>query len=88
MVFEKNTIVKLRNGQVGVVTSFNDKPSHIVFKAFCNPITKFNENLENSNHEYDIMEIYRGENLETLTDVWKKSFVFDEANLIWKRNDC
>ena len=86
MVFEKNQIVKLRNGLVGVVTSFNDKPSHIIFKSYTNPVTQYNENLEKKNHNYDVVEIYDGSKLETITDIWKHDML-NNFEMIWKRND-
>lgn len=85
MEFGNNQIVKLRNGKIGVVVSFNNKPSHVVFQAFCNPITKFNDNMEQTNHEYDVMEIYDGNGLSVITDVWKKKFDISQYPLIWSR---
>ena len=40
-----NQVVRLRNGKLGIVVCFNNTPSHIVFSAFTNPITKWDENL-------------------------------------------
>lgn len=85
MELKRNTIVKLRNGLVGVVTSFNDKPTHIIFKSYCNPITQYDSNLEKKNHDYDIMSIYDGSKLEKITDVWNKSDVLEGFELLWER---
>ncbi len=86
MEFGKNQIVKLRNGLVGVVTSFNGKPSHLIFKAYTNPITQYNDNLEKKNHDYDVVEIYDGTKLDVITDVWKRG-ALDNFEMIWKREE-
>lgn len=83
-MLKENQVVKLRNGMYGVVVSFNGKPSHIVFKAYCNPITRYDKNLLNKNHDYDIMEIYDGSDIEQISSVFNKTY--ENNNLIWKRN--
>ena len=44
-VLKCNQIVVLRNGLVGIVANFNNKPSHLIFKAYCNPITQYDDDL-------------------------------------------
>ena len=67
-----NQVVRLRNGKLGIVVCFNNTPSHIVFSAFTNPITKWDENLKHSNDDYDIVEVYDGSTLENPMDGFKK----------------
>ena len=84
-VLKCNQIVVLRNGLGGIVANFNNKPSHLIFKAYCNPITQYDDDLCKKNHEYDIMKLYNGEDLENITDVWKKGYTLNEDNLVWER---
>ena len=67
-----NQVVRLRNGKLGIVVCFNNTPSHIVFSSFTNPITKWDENLEHANSDYDIVEVYDGSTLESPMDGFKK----------------
>ena len=67
-----NQVVRLRNGKLGIVVCFNNTPSHIVFSAFTNPITKWDENLKHANSDYDIVEVYDGSTLESPMDGFKK----------------
>lgn len=80
-----NQVVKLRNGKIGIVVCFNDTPSHIVFSAFTNPVNKFDENLQNKNHDYDIVEVYDGSNLNNALDAFKKRTNIEEnCELLYK----
>lgn len=79
-------VVKLRNGNVGIVVCFGDKPSHIIMNNFTNPINKWDENLENKNHNYDIVEVYDGSKLEDPLDGFKKKKVA-ELDVLYKRED-
>ena len=67
-----NQVVRLRNDKLGIVVCFNNTPSHIVFSAFTNPITKWDENLKHTNTNYDIVEVYDGSKLENPMDGFKK----------------
>lgn len=87
MEFKANSIVELRNGILGIVVSFNGKPSHLVFKSYTNPITQYNENLQKKNSEYDVMKMYDGSTLENITDIWKNGFNVENYELIWERNN-
>ena len=31
------------------------------------------------------MKLYNGEDLENITDVWKKGYTLNEDNLVWER---
>ena len=87
-VLKCNQIVVLRNGMVGIVVNLsnsNNKPSHLIFQPYCNPITQYDDDLCKKNHDYDIMKLYSGEDLENVTDVWKKGNTLNEDNLVWKR---
>ena len=79
-------VVKLRNGNVGIVVCFGDKPSHIIMNNFTNPIGKWDENLESKNHNYDIVEVYDGSKLEDPLDGFKKKKVA-ELDVLYKREN-
>ena len=78
-------VVVLRNGMIGTVVNFNGKPSHLILKSYCNPISKYNDELKHKNNNYDIMEIYDGSTIEDVDSVFKPRFEVSELNLIWKR---
>lgn len=80
-----NVIVELRNGIRGVVVSFNGKPTHLIFHNYSNPITRYDDELKNKNSEYDIVKIYDGNGLETITDIWKKKYDISRHQLLWTR---
>ena len=83
-------IVKIANGSIGVVCSFNNKPFQIVFAAFTNPVSNWDENLNRNSkteagRKYDIVELRDGSNIEDPSIVFKKKFNFEELPLVWKR---
>ena len=84
MELKSNQVVKLRNGKFGAVASFNGKPFQIVFTSFTTPTKRYDENFNNKNHEYDIVEIFDGSSIE-VASVFKASFNADGLNSIWKR---
>ena len=86
MQFENNQVVKLRNGKMGVVASFNGRPFQLVFSAFSMPIRRFDENFNNSNHDYDVVEVYDGSSIDNVVNVFKASFTTNGLNLVWERN--
>jgi hypothetical protein len=73
MELKQNQIVKLRKGDVGVVMSFKNKPSLLVFNSFVSPLSRYNENLKHKNPNYDIVGVYEGK-VEAYTDVYRKRF--------------
>lgn len=86
MELKCNQIVKLQNGTVGVVTCFNGTPEFIIFKAYCNPIKgRYNDKLENKNHNYDIVAIYDGSSVTDVKTVFKNNFNVDELPVVWVR---
>lgn len=80
-------LVRLRNGLIGVVACFGDVPSWLIFKAYINPINKYDENLKHKNTQYDIMEVYDGSTIEDVNNVFKTRFNTDNLELIWKREE-
>lgn len=81
-----NQVVKTTNGLFGVVVSFNNKPSHIVFTSFTNPVEKWNENLEHNSANYSIEEVYDGSALTTPLDAFKKRTKVEETlPLLYKK---
>lgn len=83
MISLKDKIVRLKNGQIGIVTSFNGIPTHIIFKAFSNPLTQWNENGKHKhNSNYDIQDIFDSTNLDKITDIWLKRFDFSKYQKI------
>lgn len=65
-------VVLTNNDKIGVVVSFNGKPSHIIFASFTNPINKWNDDLTNSNDNYSIKEVRDGSTLDNVLDAFKK----------------
>lgn len=81
-----NQIVKTANGMFGVVVSFNDKPCHIVFTSFTNPIDKWDDNLEHKSGSYSIVEVYDGSSLESPLSAFKKRTKVEETlPLLYKK---
>lgn len=65
-------VVLTNNDKIGVVVSFNGKPSHIIFASFTNPINKWNDDLTNSNDNYSIKEVRDGSTLDNVLNAFKK----------------
>lgn len=80
-------VVRLRNGLVGVVACFGDTPSWLIFKAYINPLNKYDGELKHKNSNYDIMEVYDGSTIEDVNNVFKAHFTTDELPLLWKREE-
>jgi hypothetical protein len=81
-----NQVVKIANGMFGVVVSFNNKPSHIVFTSFTNPIEKWDSNLEHKSANYSIVEVYDGSTLASPLDAFKKCTKVEETlPLLYKK---
>ena len=71
-----SSVVMTKNGKVGIVASFNGKPSHIIFTSFTNPIDKWDEDLNHVNDNYTITEVRDGSKVDNALDAFKKR-VFD-----------
>ena len=71
-----SSVVMTKNGKVGIVASFNGKPSHIIFTSFTNPIDKWDEDLNHANDNYTITEVRDGSKVDNALDAFKKR-VFD-----------
>lgn len=71
-----SSVVITKNGKVGVVVSFNGKPSHIIFASFTNPIDKWDDDLNHANDNYTITEVRDGSKVDNALDAFKKR-VFD-----------
>lgn len=70
-----NQVVRIRKGKNGVVMSFNDKPSLIVFDSYCAKLKDYDEDLKHKKHaEYDIVGVYEGKGVENYQDVYRKKF--------------
>lgn len=87
MKLENNQIVQLRNGILGVVASFNNQPFQLIFKAYTNPISRYNDDLKNKNPQYDIVKIFDGSNVEKVTDVFSAKFSTENLKLIWEEKN-
>lgn len=79
-----NQVVKITNGMVGVVVSFNGNPSHIVFTSFTNPVGKWDNELNHRSQAYSIEEVYDGSTLDPL-DAFKKRTDLSTLPLLFKR---
>lgn len=76
---KSNQVVKTANGMFGIVVSFNNKPSHIVFTSFTNPVGKWNDKLEHNSVNYSIVAVYDGTKLENPLDAFKKRTNVEET---------
>lgn len=76
-----SSVVMTKNGKVGIVASFNGKPSHIIFTSFTNPIDKWDEDLNHVNDNYTITEVRDGSKVDNALDAFKKR-VFNTLPII------
>lgn len=76
-----SSVVMTKNGKVGIVASFNGKPSHIIFASFTNPIDKWDEDLNHANDNYTITEVRDGSKVDNALDAFKKR-VFNTLPII------
>lgn len=85
MLLKENQIVELRNGQFGVTASFNGAPFQLIFRAYTNPITRYDDKtLKHKNSNYDIVKVYDGSTLQNVTDVFKTKFAPTDLELVWE----
>lgn len=88
MELTQNTIVKLRNGIVGLVVFFNNQPAYIILPKFIKRMSQYDSELKyKTNHDYDIVEIYDGSSLEDVSLAFRSRFNLDSFPLIAKVND-
>lgn len=87
MKLSANQVVKLRNGKVGVVASFNDKPFQIIFDSYSSPISRYDKKLEHKNHDYDIVSVFGSEKISDVKVVFKKSFDVDTLKRLWRKRE-
>lgn len=88
MKLESNNIVKLKNGLIGAVTSFNGSPSIIVFEKYANPVSHYDENLCKKRAKgvlYDIEEVYDGSSVGDIGSLYSRQFDISSLPLVWKR---
>lgn len=76
-----SSVVMTKNGKVGIVASFNGKPSHIIFTSFTNPIDKWDDDLNHANDNYTITEVRDGSKVDNALDAFKKR-VFNTLPII------
>lgn len=87
-MLKENQIVELRNGIYGVVASFNGKPFQLIFRAYSNPVSKYDEKtLKHKNAEYDIVKIYDGSKVENVLDVFKGKFTPEGLDCVWEATE-
>ena len=84
---ECNNVVVLRNGLVGAVGCFNDKPAWLIFKSYINPIEKYNEELKHKNTNYDVMAVYDGSPIENVSVLFKSKYDVSTLDIIWERKE-
>ena len=85
MVLKTNQVVELRNGTFGVTAGFNDKPFQLIFRAYTNPIGRYDEDtLKHKNSQYDIVKVYDGTSLENVSDVFKAKFTPGDLKVVWE----
>lgn len=67
-------IVVNKNGNVGIVVSFNGKSEYIVFKTFITPIKNYNDDMTHKNDNYTIVDVYDGSGVENAKEVFLARF--------------
>lgn len=88
MELKVNQVVKLRNGKVGVVSGFNNKPCLIVFESFTSQLNRYTEELKHkTNNDYDIVEVFEGKKVENFKDVYRKKFDFSTLKEVYKAEE-
>jgi hypothetical protein len=85
MELKNNQVIVLKNGKIGVTSSFNGKPFQLIFDTFTMPIRRLDENLEAKNSNYDVVEVYDGSTIEEVTDVFEKGYTTEGLKAVWKR---
>lgn len=74
MNLNSTNLVVLNNGHVGVVTSFNGKPSYIITKGYIRKMSLYDENGKTTNDSYSIKEVYDGSSITDVDSVFKTNF--------------
>lgn len=89
MDIKNNSLVKLRGGEIGLISFFNGKPSYVVCERFIKKFSQYDENLKykSGNTRFDIVEIRNGESVENADNVFKRSFKMDDYELLAKINE-
>jgi predicted RNA methylase len=88
MELKVNQVVKLRNGKVGVVSGFNNKPCLVVFENYTSQLSRYDENLKHKkSNDYDIVEVYEGKKVEKFTDVYRKKFDLSTLKEVYKAEE-
>ena len=75
-------VVKAKNGKIGIVVSFNGKPSHIMFNSFSNPLDKWDDSLNHQNDDYTIVDVRDGSPIENAKDGFKVK-TFNELKVLY-----
>lgn len=83
MTLDNNQVVQLRNGICGIVTSFKNQPCQLIFTAYTNPVSRYDENLKHKNSQYDIVKIFDGSSIENPKQVFTKKFDPSSLPLVW-----
>ena len=94
---QPNQIVKFREGDYlyGCTASFQDRVAWVIFQAYCQPIEKYDENLNFKSEKIrknDIVEVYNvpeKEFIECTKKIFNKRFDPSAYNLelVWKREE-
>ena len=83
MTLDNNQVVQLRNGFCGIVSSFNNKPWQLVFSAYTNPVSRYDENLKHKNSQNDIVKVFDGTSIENPKQVFSKKFDPTSLPIVW-----
>ena len=94
MNLQKGNIVRLRNGKLGAVVSFNDEPMNdfIIFDTYIEYARKYN--MTNGKHfrkpDYDIISILDGSPVNDVKLIYTKTFIkttLPNLDVIWLSDD-
>ncbi|MBR6517605.1 MAG: hypothetical protein IKT40_12310 [Bacilli bacterium] len=81
----------MRNGLIGLVSSFNGAPLQIIFRSYTSPVGKYDNDLKfiqkKENPSYDIVEVYDGSTIKDPKKAFTKNFTVEGLELLWKREE-
>lgn len=86
---KNNHLIQFRNGHVGTVEFFNNKPSRFMARAYNKRASSYKNDLtynsRNLSEDYDIMKVFDGSKLDNVDRVFYAKFDVNKYPLIWER---
>ena len=86
-----NHLIQFRNGHVGTVEFFNNKPARFMARAYNKRASSYNKDLtynsRNVSDDYDIIKVFDGTKLDNVDKVFYRKFDINQYPLIWERKE-